>query len=294
VGGFEFAKMLKLIGICRMRIDSHQHFWKYSPADYPWITGSLGPLKRDFLPADLDPELKQADLAGTVAVQARQNLHENDFLLALASAHPVIKGVVGWIDLQKDEVEDQLRSLARQPKFVGVRHVVQDEPDENFVLRPGFIRGISRLKQFHLTYDLLVFPRQLPACLKLVRQFPEQAFVLDHMAKPLIREQKFSPWKEQVAELAKFPNVLCKISGIVTEANWQGWSADDFRPYLDHVFEIFGPDRLMYGSDWPVCLLAGKYQQVFDLANDYIRQFPAELQKKVLGENATRFYSLRE
>jgi L-fuconolactonase len=221
-------------------------------------------------------------------------LSENDLLLRLADTNRSVKGVVGWVDLQNDRVEEQLAPLARYPRFVGVRHVVQDEPDEQFVLRPAFIRGISKLKQFSLTYDLLVFPNQLPASIKLVQKFPDLPFVLDHIAKPFIRDQKFSPWKEDITELAKSPNVLCKISGMVTEANWNTWKKEDFNPYLDHIFETFTPDRLMYGSDWPVCLLSGTYQQVFDLVRDYIRQFPAEIQEKVLGQNATRFYSLAQ
>lgn len=277
-----------------MRIDSHQHFWHYSAAEYPWITDKLAVLKRDYLPNHLAPELAKAGLVGSVAVQARQNLSENDLLLQLARADPLVKGVVGWVDLQSDRVEEQLAALASHPRSVGVRHVVQDEPDEQFVLRPAFIRGISKLKQFDLTYDLLVFPNQLPASINLVEKFPEQPFVLDHIAKPFIRDQKFSPWKEDITELAKSSNVLCKVSGLVTEANWQAWRKEDFKPYLDHIFETFTPDRLMYGSDWPVCLLSGSYEQVFDLVRDYIRQFPAEIQEKVLGENATRFYSLAQ
>jgi len=277
-----------------MSIDSHQHFWNYSSTEYPWITDKLAILKRDYLPDDLAPELAKVGLAGSVAVQARQNLSENDLLLRLADTNPSVKGVVGWVDLQNDRVEEQLAPLTRHSRFVGVRHVVQDEPDEQFVLRPAFIRGISKLKQFSLTYDLLVFPNQLPASIKLVQKFPDQSFVLDHIAKPFIRDQKFSPWKEDITELAKSPNVLCKVSGMVTEANWNTWKKEDFKPYLDHIFETFTPDRLMYGSDWPVCLLSGTYQQVFDLVRDYIRQFPAEIQEKVLGQNATRFYSLAQ
>lgn len=274
-----------------MRLDSHQHFWRYSTDEYPWMQPSW-PIRRDFLPPDLKPLLDGTGLAGSIAVQARQSLEENRFLLGLADAHPLIKGVVGWVDLRSDRVEEQLAEFAKHPKFVGVRHVVQDEPDDNFVLHPDFLRGIARLKQFDLTYDILIFPKQLPAAIKLVEQFPEQPFVLDHIAKPHIKDGTLSPWREQMRELAKFPNMLCKVSGMVTEANWSGWKADDFKPYLDVVFAAFGVERLMYGSDWPVCLLAGNYECVFDLANDYVDNLSSEAKAQFLGGNAARFYGV--
>lgn len=274
-----------------MTIDSHQHFWKYTPAEYPWMKPEW-PIRRDFLPPDLAPLLKAAGLDGCVAVQAQQTVAEARWLLSLADAHPIIKGVVGWVDLQSDRVEEQLAELARHPRFVGVRHVVQDEPDDNFMLRPAFQRGIGKLRQFNLAYDLLVFPKQLPAAIRLVANFPEQRFVLDHIAKPPIAAGTLSPWREQLRELAKAPNVWCKVSGMVTEAKWDGWRADDFRPYLDVVFAAFGVERLMFGTDWPVATLAGSYEQVHRLAADYTQSLTAEARAQFFGGNAAEFYRL--
>lgn len=274
-----------------MRLDSHQHFWKFNPAEYGWMQPDW-PIRRDFLPSDLQPLLNQHRLDGSIAVQARQTIEESRWLLSLADQSPLIKGVVGWVDLRSDHVTEQLAELAPHPRFVGVRHVVQDEPDDRFMLRPDFIRGISRLKQFDLTYDLLVFPQQLPAAIELVRRFPEQPFVLDHIAKPRIRDGTLSPWREHIRELAQAPNVCCKVSGLVTEADWVNWKAEDFRPYLDIIFESFGEDRLMFGSDWPVCLLAGSYERVFKLLEQYVQQLRAEGRAKLFGDNAARFYGI--
>ena len=274
-----------------MTIDSHQHFWRYTPAEYPWMKPEWS-IRRDFLPPDLAPRLRAAGLDGCVAVQAQQIVAEARWLLTLADAHPIIKGVVGWVDLQSDRVEEQLAELARHPRFVGVRHVVQDEPDDNFVLRPAFQRGIGKLRQFNLAYDLLVFPKQLPATIQLVANFPEQRFVLDHIAKPPIAAGTLSPWREQIRELAKAPNVWCKVSGMVTEAKWDSWREEDFRPYLDVVFEAFGVERLMFGTDWPVATLAGTYEQVHRLADDYTRSLTAEARAKFFGGSAAEFYRL--
>lgn len=274
-----------------MTIDSHQHFWRYTPAEYPWMKPEW-PIRRDFLPPDLAPLLRAAGLDGCVAVQAQQTVAEARWLLSLADAHPIIKGVVGWVDLQSDRVEERLAELARHPRFVGVRHVVQDEPDDNFMLRPAFQRGIGKLRQFNLAYDLLVFPKQLPAAIQLAANFPEQRFVLDHIAKPSIAAGTLSPWREQLRELAAAPNVWCKVSGMVTEAKWDGWRADDFRPYLDVVFATFGVERLMFGTDWPVATLAGTYEQVHRLADDYTRALTAEARAKFFGGNAAEFYRL--
>jgi len=274
-----------------MTIDSHQHFWRYTPAEYPWMKPEW-PIRRDFLPPDLAREMAKVGIEGCVAVQAQQTVAEAHWLLSLADAHPFIRGVVGWVDLQSERVEEQLAELARHPRFVGVRHVVQDEPDDNFMLRPAFQRGIGRLRQFNLAYDLLVFPKQLPAAIQLVANFPEQRFVLDHIAKPPIAAGTLSPWREQLRELAAAPNVWCKVSGMVTEAKWDGWRAEDFRPYLDVVFEAFGAERLMFGTDWPVATLAGTYEQVHRLAADYASGLSAEARAKFFGGNAVGFYRL--
>jgi L-fuconolactonase len=272
-----------------VRIDAHQHFWKYDAAQYPWIAPG-SPLERDWLPPDLGPLLAAAHLDGCIAVQARQKIEESHWLLELAEHHSIVKGVVGWVDLRSPEVERDLAALAAHPKFSGVRHVVQDEPDVNFMLGAEFQRGIGKLRQHRLTYDLLVFPRQLPAAIALAQRFPEQPFVLDHIAKPPIAEGTLSPWREQIRELAKLPNVLCKVSGMVTEANLTAWKPADFRPFLEVVFEAFGADRLMYGSDWPVCLLAGSYAQIQGLAADYVSALDAAAKEKFFGGNAARFY----
>jgi L-fuconolactonase len=271
------------------RLDSHQHFWSYDERLYPWIPKG-SPLHRDWLPDDLAPLLAKTGLEGSIAVQARQSIEESRWLLNLAERHPLIKGVVGWVDLQSDTVEVELTELTKQSKFLGVRHVVQDEPDVNFMLRPAFLRGIGRLKQFNLTYDILIFPKQLPAAIELVKRFPDQSFVLDHIAKPLIRDGAISPWREQIRELAAMQNLLCKVSGMITEADHAKWKLSDFRPYLDIAFEAFGEDRLMFGSDWPVCLLAGSYERVFGLVDNYARQKSNGARDKLFGGNAARFY----
>jgi len=277
----------------QMRIDSHQHFWIYDPEQYPWMTDELSSIRADHLPNDLRAEFDQVGLDGSVAVQARQSLEESRWLLELADQNELIKGVVGWVDLRSDSVEEQLADFAAHPKFVGVRHVVQDEPDDNFMLLPEFVRGIAKLKAFGLRYDILIFPKQLPAAIELVKQFPEQPFVLDHIAKPLIKDGVVSPWDEQIRELAKFENLTCKVSGMVTEANWTGWQPTDFRPYLDVVFEAYGEDRMMYGSDWPVCKLAGSYGQVYGLAEEYVSSFSDESREKFFGGVASAFYGLK-
>ena len=272
-----------------MKIDSHQHFWSYDAARYPWIPAG-SPLQRDGLPEDLGQLQRPLGFDGSIAVQARQSLEESRWLLALADADPRIKGVVGWVDLRSERVEDELAEFATHPRFVGVRHVVQDEPDDEFMLRPEFMRGIGKLRQHGLTYDLLVFPKQLPAAIGLAQRFPEQPFVLDHIAKPFIKAGTLSPWREQVRELATFPNVCCKVSGMVTEADHRAWRPADLSPYIDVVAEAFGEDRLMFGSDWPVCLLAASYQQTFAAVRDHAAWASPSAKEKFLGGNAARFY----
>ena len=274
-----------------MKLDSHQHFWSYDAAQYPWIPKG-SPLHRDWLPDDLAPLLAGSGFDGCIAVQARQTLAESRWLLSLADRSRIVRGVVGWVDLRSETVSDQLAELARHPKFRGVRHVVQEEPDVNFMLGAEFQRGIAALHQFGLTYDILIFPKQLPAAIELVRKFPVQHFVLDHIAKPDIKAGAMSPWREQIRELAKATNVFCKVSGMVTEADHAHWKATDFTPYLDVVFEAFGEDRVMFASDWPVCLLAGEYAGVFALVSEYAKQFSVAAREKLFGGNAARFYGI--
>jgi len=271
------------------RIDAHQHFWEYDREQYPWIpVGS--PLERDWLPADLACEQSPLDLHGSIAVQARQSLEETRWLLGLAGESELIRGVVGWVDLRSDRVEAELADLSRNPKLVGVRHVAQDEPDDWFLSRADFSRGVGHLQQFGLTYDLLIYPRQLSAAIELVRQHPAQPFVLDHIAKPEIRSGSMEPWREQIRELAQLPNVCCKLSGMVTEADHKSWTPDGLRPYLDVVFEAFGVERLMWGSDWPVCLLAARYEQVHGVVEEYTHSLSSEAREAIFGGNAVRFY----
>jgi L-fuconolactonase len=274
-----------------MRIDAHQHFWKFESAQYPWIR-SEWPIRRDFLPPHLKPLLDKAGLDGCVAVQARQSLEESRRLLALATEYSFIKGVVGWVDLQSPAIDLRLAEFANHPRFVGVRHVVQDEPDPNFMLRPAFLRGIGLLGEFDLAYDILVYGRQLPAAIQLARKFPRQRFVLDHIAKPEIRKGSLSPWGEHIRRIAQFPNIFCKISGMVTEADWSRWRPGDFTRYLDLVLAAFGPARLMFGSDWPVCLLAGTYREVHDIVGSWCGKLSVTERRQIFGENARRFYGL--
>jgi len=274
-----------------MRLDAHQHFWRYDAVEYPWMKEGW-PIRRDFLPPDLEPLLKSAGLGGCIAVQARQSVVETKWLLELADEYTFIAGVVGWVDLQSEKVADELAQFSTNPKLKGVRHVVQDEPDSNFMLRPAFLNGLGVLKQFNLTYDFLVFPHQLPAAIQVAQKFPEQRFVLDHIAKPAIRDGTLEPWVGQIRELAKSGNVTCKVSGMVTEANWNSWVPSDFAPYLDVVLEAFGPERLMYGSDWPVCLLAGEYPTVHKLALEFSRAMAKEQCDAFFGGNAAKAYRI--
>jgi L-fuconolactonase len=275
-----------------MRLDAHQHFWHYVPAAYPWITDRLALLKRDFLPGDLLPELSAAGFDGTIAVQAQQSVDDTDYLLQLADTHEFIKGVVGWVDLCSPALEAQLQKYSSHPKLVGVRHVIHDEPDDDFMLRADFRRGIARLNDYGLTYDLLLFPRHLSRAIRLVEEFPEQPFVLDHIAKPLIRDGVMLPWETDLRRLAAQPNVACKLSGLVTEAQWESWQASDIRPYLDVVIDAFTPSRLMIGSDWPVCTLAASYQRAMAVVTGYVERFPPAVRDGILGRNAAAFYGV--
>jgi L-fuconolactonase len=275
-----------------MHIDAHQHFWMYSPADYEWIDDSMTALRRNFLPDDLGPELENAGFGGSIAVQARQTLEETRWLLDWAARSPSILGVVGWVDLRSPDVRSQLEVMARNPKLVGIRHVVQSEPDDRFLLQPDFLRGISVLEDFELAYDILIYSRHLPVAAEFVNRFPRQRFVLDHLAKPPIKSGNFDSWARGISEFAAFPNVFCKLSGLVTEADWQHWTVEQIVPFLDVAFESFGPDRLMIGSDWPVCLLAASYTRAIDVVKSYLIQKNSECQDRVLGGNALRFWRL--
>lgn len=273
------------------RIDSHQHFWIFDPVRDSWIDESMQRIQRDFLAQDLAPILEKNQFAGCVAVQADQTEAQTHFLLDLAKQNDFIKGVVGWVDLLNENISERLEFFSNEKKLKGFRHVVQGEADD-FMLKSDFRRGIEALKAFDYTYDILIFHRQLPAAIDLANRFPNQAFVLDHIAKPDIKSSEIQSWKKNIIELAKAENVMCKISGMVTEANWKTWTADDLKPYLDVVFENFTPDRLMFGSDWPVCLVASEYELVVKTLEDYIGQSPMNQQKMIWGGNAKKFYKL--
>jgi L-fuconolactonase len=274
------------------RIDAHQHFWRYDPAQYNWIDDAMAALKRDCLPDEARREMASAGIDACVAVQARQTLDETRSLLALADASPAIAGVVGWIDLQAADARLQLELFADHQKLVGIRHIIQSEPDDRFMLRPAFCRGIALLEEFGLAYDILVYSRHLAAAAELAERFPSQRFVLDHLGKPDIRHGELCAWEKSLRLLADCSNVSAKLSGLVTEADWHTWSAQDIRPYLDVAFDSFGAGRLMIGSDWPVCTVAGDYTRVMALVSDYLADRPAQERDAVLGGNAQRFYNL--
>ncbi|WP_026727646.1 amidohydrolase family protein [Flavobacterium denitrificans] len=275
-----------------MKIDSHQHFWKYDPVKDAWITDEMKVIKRDFLPADLEPILFENQFGGCVAVQADQSEEETFFLLDLAKDNPFIKGVVGWIDLCDANIEERLGYYAQFEKLKGFRHIIQAEADIDFMLQPKFQRGISQLAKHNFTYDILIFPKHLENAAKLVANFPEQKFVIDHLAKPDFKNKEFTDWENGIRAIAKFPNVMCKVSGLVTEADWNNWTATDFMSCLDVVTEVFGIERLMFGSDWPVSLLAASYAESCEIVEDYFSKFSKTDQDKFWSENAFNFYHL--
>ena len=274
-----------------MRIDAHHHFWRYDPVAFDWIDDEMELIRKDHLPADLERELEPAGVDGVISVQARQCLAETRWLLELTKHHDFIKGVVGWVELASPRVEAVLESLMH-PKLKGLRHVVQGEPDDEFILGADFNRGIRSLARFNLVYDILVLPRHLPFTIRFVDQHPTQLFVLDHVAKPLIRDGVMEPWARQIRELALRPNVYCKVSGMVTEAHYRTWTDTQLRPYFDVVLEAFGPHRLMFGSDWPVCLVACEYDRWHTLVSNWIKDLTFDEQARVLGGTAIAAYRL--
>jgi L-fuconolactonase len=276
------------------RIDAHQHFWHFDPVRDSWITPEMAAIRRDFLPPDLRPSLQQHGLDGCVAVQASQSEAETNWLLELAAAHDFIKGVVGWVDLQAENIQERLAYYSQFEKLKGFRHVLQGEADRALLLRPAFKRGLSALYAHRFTYDLLILPDQLKYAAELANGFDRQQFVLDHIAKPLIKAGEIEPWRRDLRALAAHDNVLCKVSGLVTEADWQHWQPQDFWPYLDVVFEAFGPTRVLFGSDWPVCNVAGGYDCMYTLVADYVARLSASEQAQFWGGNAVRFYGLSD
>ena len=274
-----------------MIIDSHQHFWNYNPARDTWIDESMKVLKKNFLPRDLEPILNENGVYGCVAVQADQSEAETDFLLNCATSYSFIKGVVGWVDLCDKNVELKLKEYAANTNFKGVRHIVQAEK-QNYLLQKEVQRGIGKLSQFNLTYDLLITPEQLPSTIELVKNFPKQKFVLDHIAKPNISKPIEKKWLSDIIKLSKNKNVWCKLSGMVTETQEYRFVESDFVPFIDVIFKYFGSDRIMFGSDWPVCILASEYNNVLDIVKNYLKDHDSNIRFKILGENAKSFYNL--
>ncbi len=274
-----------------MQVDTHVHFWKYNKVRDAWITSEMKTLQQDYLPQTIAQTLKRNDIDGCVAVQADQSEVETLFLMELSKTHHIIKAVVGWVDLQNENIEERLQYFLQFPVIKGWRHVVQAEPND-FLLGKNFQRGVAALQQFGYTYDILIYHHQLKPALEFVSKFPDQKFVIDHCAKPDVAHKKIDEWKVLMQEMAKHPNIYCKLSGLFTEANWKEWSPGDFYPYLDVVFESFGVDRLMYGSDWPVILLSGIYVQWKSLLEKYMENFEEEDRLKIFGENAREFYRI--
>lgn len=276
-----------------MKVDAHQHFWKYNKEEFSWIDDSMNVIRRDFLPEHLLPELKKKGFQACLAVQTRQSEEENHFLLGLAKENSFVKGVIGWLDLQADNIQEKLEEYANINLFKGLRHIVQAEADPEFLLRPQFLNGIGHLKDFNLTYDILIFPQHLPTAAKFVSLFPDQKFVLDHLAKPDIKNQSILSWKNDLMKIAAFSNVSCKLSGMVTEASWENWKMADFKAYVDVALELFGAKRLMVGSDWPVCLVAAKYGEVVGIVEELTDQLSDDEKDLIFGQNAINFYNLK-
>jgi len=277
-----------------MRIDAHQHFWKFDPIRDSWITPEMAVIQRDFMPEHLEPLLKKNGIDGTVAVQASQTESETDFLIGLSEKHSFIKGIVGWVDLRSESVRERLAHYSKFPVVKGFRHVLQGEQQRDMMLSSSFLNGIAALKEFGYTYDILIFPDQIRFSADLAGRFPQQRFVIDHLAKPYIKRGEIDAWRTDIMEIAAHPNVYCKISGMVTEADWHHWKKDDFSRYMDVVTEAFGAERIMFGSDWPVCQVAASYAEVVEIVSEYYSTFPSHVPEQVFSGNAIDFYNLEK
>jgi L-fuconolactonase len=275
-------------------VDAHQHFWQLSrPFDYRWLDAPRhAPIRRDYLPQHLAPHLRAAGVDYTVLVQTQHNLDENRWALELAARHPFIAGVVGWVDLASGRCEEQLLEFKSRPKFVGVRHITQDEPDEDFIVRPDVLRGLKVLQQHRVPFDLLFYVKHLRHAQALARELPELPLVIDHLAKPRIKDGVTEGWLDDLRAAARFPNLYCKLSGMITEADWQAWRPCDLRPYVEAALEAFTPRRCMFGSDWPVCELAGSYQQVHAALLECLAELSASERERIFGGTACEFYGL--
>ena len=274
-------------------IDTHVHFWKYDKIKDAWITDDMKILQNDFLPVDLELVLSQNGVNGVVAVQADQSENENEFLMDLSKKNSLIRGIVGWVDFQNENIENKLVYYSKFPVIKGFRHIVQGESN-GFLRNEHFLRGIELLQKYNFTYDVLIYENQLSEAIEFVNKFPEQKFIIDHCAKPDIRNGSIDKWKSSIEEISKNKNVYCKLSGLTTEAHWNTWQEKDFYPYLDVVFKNFGTDRLLFGSDWPVVLISGGYFKWKTLLENYMSDLSIEEKEKVLERNAIEFYNLKE
>lgn len=276
-----------------MRIDAHQHYWKLDRGDYGWLTPESGPIYRDYLPPDLKPHLDQCGIGRTVAVQAAPTVDETRFLLSLADQWGSIAGVVGWLDLESSTFERDLEELCAHPKFKGIRPMIQDLPKDDWIIQPRVLDALKFVAEKGIAFDFLTYPRHLPLVVQVLEQVPGLRSVIDHISKPPIARGQLQPWADRLKEVAMHPNVYCKLSGMITEADHKNWKPEDLKPFVDHALEVFGPERVMYGSDWPVCLLAGSYEQVYrTLANLLEGRLDAAEEAAVFGGNAARFYRL--
>jgi len=272
-------------------IDTHQHFWKYNSTDFGWVTDDMRVLRKDYLPDELEVLLKNNHINSCIAVQADQSERETDFLLALAASNSFIAGVVGWIDLRNPSIDERLQHYKQFPKLKGFRHILQsEEPD--FMLKDDFLKGINLLHKYNFTYDVLIYPKHLAAAFELVKQFPQQSFVIDHMAKPDVNNKEIKEWEQGIRAISTCANVSCKLSGLVTEANWQTWKKQDLAPYINIIVQAFGIERILFGSDWPVCLLASSYDRWLSVVKDFFSEYPIEDQEKIFSKNAMNFYHL--
>jgi len=275
-----------------MVIDSHQHFWIYETEKHAWIDDDMKVIRKNFLPEDLKTVYQDNGVDGCVVVQADQTLAETDFLLDLADKNDFIKGIVGWVDLRASNIDEVLNQYSKFSKLKGFRHVVQGEADHNFMLRPDFLNGIAALEKYNFTYDILIFPHQLGAALELVRRFPNQKFVIDHIAKPYIKDRFYDGWAALMKAISKHPNLYCKLSGMTTEADYNNWTPEQIERYMQLVLEAFGANRILFGSDWPVCLVAGNYTKTKELVTNFIAKLSSEEQAAIMGGNAIKFYNL--
>ena len=276
-----------------MVIDSHQHFWKYKPSKHKWIDDSMSLIRKDFMPSDLKKVYDKNKIDGCIAIQADQTLKETNFLLDLSKENTFIKGIVGWVDLRASNIDNTLEYYSKYKKIKGFRHVVQDEADHNFLLRPEFLRGISYLEKYNYVYEILIFPHQLETTLEFVKKFPNNKFIIDHIAKPYIKNGLYDEWARLMSEISKCENVFCKMSGMITEADYNLWTPEQITPYMDLVLTSFGSKRILFGSDWPVCLVAGSYKKVKELVTNFISKLSENEKTNIMGKNAINLYNIK-